>query len=96
MKARVLTSAERAREKKIIELAYREQVDDACKRAQYICFACMLEIGLSPRTVNRIIAMYPAMCDKYAEYKTEQIADYFFHDYLTKAGVNVEKVEEEQ
>lgn len=96
MKARVLTSKERQREAKIIETLYREKVEDACKRAQFVCFSCMLEIGLSPRTINRIIAMYPAMCDKYKEYKTEQIADFFFSNYLQKAGVNVEPVEKEE
>ena len=110
MKARVLTSAERQREKRIQQMFrdevikeatelgnryYEEKMDDALKRSQYIDYICMLRVGLSAKTINRCIKEKPAVCEEFAKYKTEEIADYVFCRVLKDHGVQVEMTKEE-
>lgn len=68
--------------KKVIEEYANEIVEqrqkDIATRAQYQWGMAMYLAGLSPRTINRVIDLLPAVADKYRDLKTDQLADDFF------------------
>lgn len=100
MKANVLTNRERELVKRTatavaMKLA-EKQMDDIAIRAQYVVFVSMLECGLSPKTVNRVLGMLPTVKEKYAHYNIDDLADYVFYQHLTERGVNVKKTSTEE
>ena len=58
--------------------------------------AAIQEAGLSPRTINRVIDLLPAVADKYRDLKTDQLADEFFQLTLADRGVNLPETERKQ
>lgn len=55
MKARWLSAKERAAAKVVAEQIMDKQADDIKTRAECLVYAAMLNVGLSPATVNRVI-----------------------------------------
>ena len=80
-------------EKKVISHLVNEQImrerDDIAKRCQYIWVLAMVQVGLSPRTIKRVIGMIPAVTDKYAEYQADEVGDYAMR-YLVKEQSGIE------
>lgn len=59
--------------------------------------ACTLfcwQVGLAPRTMRRIKASIPAVTEKFAAYRTEQLADLWAKTLLDDAGVDVPETTE--
>lgn len=95
MNAIALTAKERKLVAQLASEAANKQADDISRRASYIIFITMLRAGLSPRTVNRVVGLMPDTTEAYAEYRTDQLADYVFCTKLQEAGVQVEMTEDE-
>ena len=68
----------------------------AQQRAQYQWGMAMYLAGLSPRTINRVIDLLPAVADKYRDLKPDQLADEFFRLTLADRGVNLPETERKQ
>jgi len=100
MRAHVVTAKERRIIKEVASLSTQRAVEaklqDAVIRSHYMCFAAMLKAGLSARTVNRVAAMLDQCAAEYAEYKTDELADYIFHKKIVEAGVPVPMTKDEQ
>lgn len=58
------------------------------------CLAGMLAGRLAPRTMRRIKASIPAVTEKFAAYRTEQLADLWAKTLLDDAGVDVPETTE--
>ena len=99
MKAHYLTSKEAALVKKTAATAAArmliKQQEDIAKRAQYCCFVAMLDAGLSPRTINRVINCLGPVKERYGQYREDECADYAFCHALQDRGINVEMTNDE-
>ena len=99
MKARYLTSAEKAIVRKTAEMVatkiIAERQEDIAKRAQYCCFVAMLDANLSPRTINRVIKCLGPVKERYGQYKEDQCADLGFYMALHERGIDVEMTSHE-
>lgn len=86
--------------KKVIEEYANEIVEqrqkDIATRAQYQWGMAMYLAGLSPRTINRVVDLLPAVADKYRDLKPDQLADEFFQLTLADRGVNLPETERKQ
>lgn len=60
-------------ERRVHEAVMKERADIST-RAQYVWALSMLQCGLSPRTVQRVVNHFDAVVDKYMEYQTEKSA----------------------
>ena len=58
-----------------------------------VLLACW-QVGLAPRTMRRIKASIPAVTEKFAAYRTEQLADLWAKTLLDDAGVDVPETTE--
>lgn len=58
------------------------------------CFAGLLAECLAPRTMRRIKASIPVVTEKFAAYRTEQLADLWAKTLLDDAGVDVPETTE--
>lgn len=95
MKARYLTAKERKAAKAVAEMLIDTQAEDIVNRAQCMVYAAALNIGLSVKTVNRMIAELPDVCDGYGKMKREGLADYELIQGLISRGVNVKMTKSE-
>lgn len=69
----------------------RERQDIACL---YIVLLACWQVGLAPRTMRRIKASIPVVTEKFAAYRTEQLADLWAKTLLDDAGVDVPETTE--
>lgn len=83
------TSREKQLAKKAASLMMDAQAEDICARAQGIVYAAMLNAGLSPNTVNRVIRELPHVVQQYGKYRQDGLADYEMFTALQSKGVNV-------
>lgn len=60
-------------ERRVHEAVMKERADIST-RAQYVWALSMLQCGLSPQTVQRVVNHFDAVVDKYMEYQTEKSA----------------------
>ena len=95
MKANAISAADRQRMAKICKAEVERQLDDAVTRAQYLWIGSMLAVGLSPKTVARVQDKLPKVTEMFAEYRTDQLADYVFYKKLTQAGCDVRMTKDE-
>lgn len=94
MKAiRHITAAEKKRLREIVEEMVQTERADISQRAQYQWGMAMLQAGLSPRTVRRVMDHLPAVAQKYMEYQTEKLGDLFMRSVLADAGVEMPETE---
>ena len=70
-----LNSRERQGLKKEMKRIVDAGQEDAGSRLQHLWVIAMLQAGLSPKTINRVAAILPMVCQRFAEYKTSQLAD---------------------
>lgn len=94
MKAHYLTAKEAALVKKTAMVAatrmLQKQQEDIAKRAQYCVLVAMLDAGLSPKTVNRVVKLLGPVKDRYGKYREDECADFAFYRALRDRGINVE------
>lgn len=88
-----------AKEEKIVQFAVKNYLDkhvgDIVLRAQCLVLASMLNVGLSAKTVNRVVADLPSTTEEYGKFREDRIADYELIQGLINHGVNVRMTKEE-
>ncbi|MGN0984603.1 MAG: hypothetical protein ACI4OI_07145 [Gemmiger sp.] len=62
---------------------------DIATRAMYLALIACQQVGLSARTLRRIAKTLPLVTERYADYKTEGLADEWARMTLAHAGVDV-------
>ena len=99
MKAHYLTSSQKALvQRTAVRTANAlllKREEDIAKRAQYCVLVAMLDTGLSPRTINRVIQNLPAVKERYGHYREDECADYAFCKALQERGIKVEMTTDE-
>lgn len=101
MKAMIRMNArERQQAHKEIRQMVAEELDkerdDIVTRAMYLTLIACQQVGLSARTLRRIRDAIPMVTDRYADYKTDGLADAWAKMMLDNAGVEVPETEEKQ
>ena len=62
--------------------------DDIATRAMYLALIACQQVGLSSRTLRRIMNTIPMVTERYAEYRTDGLADEWAKMMLDRAGVD--------
>ena len=75
------------------EAVMKERADIAT-RAMYLALISCQQVGLSARTLRRIRDAIPMVTDRYADYKTDGLADEWAKMMLDKVGVEVPDTKE--
>ena len=75
------------------EAVMKERADIAT-RAMYLALISCQQVGLSARTLRRIRDAIPMVTDRYADYKTDGLADEWAKMMLDKGGVEVPDTKE--
>lgn len=70
-----LSSREREGLKKEMKRIVDKGQEDAGARLQHLWVIAMIQAGLSPKTINRVSAILPAVCARFDEYKRAGLAD---------------------
>lgn len=92
MKAHIPFNAKQRQEiDRMARESARKEKDDISTRAQYQWGLAMLQAGLSPKTVQRVINLLPMVSERYAEFQTSQLGDEFMQAVLGDAGIEVPK-----
>ena len=68
--------------------------DDIATRAMYLALIACQQVGLSARTLRRIRDVIPMVTDRYADYKTDGLADAWAKMMLDRSGVDVPETKE--
>ena len=68
--------------------------DDIATRAMYLALIACQQVGLSSRTLRRIMNTIPMVTERYAEYRTDGLADEWAKMMLDRAGVDVPETKE--
>ena len=68
--------------------------DDIATRAMYLALIACQQVGLSARTLRRIRDAIPMVTDRYADYKTDGLADAWAKMMLDRSGVDVPDTKE--
>lgn len=95
MKAHYLSAKERKAAKVVAEQLMDDQAEDIKKRAECLVYAAMLNAGLSPSTVNRVIAHQREVENGYAKARMDKLGDYALIQGLIDKGVNVTMTRDE-
>lgn len=74
--------------------AVERERQDIATRCLYIVLLACWQIGLAPRTMRRIKGAIPVVTEKFASYRTEQLADLWAKTLLDDAGVDVPETTE--
>ena len=72
-----------------------KQADDIKTRAECLVYAAMLNVGLSPATVNRVIRQKREVEAGYAKAREDNLGDYALIQGLIDKGVQVTMTREE-
>ena len=67
---------------------------DIATRAMYLVLIACQQVGLSARTLLRIMNTIPMVTERYAEYRTDGLADEWAKMMLDKVGVEVPDTKE--
>lgn len=90
MKAHFPVNARQRQElEKIAREEVKTQIHDISTRCQYQWALAMLQVGLSPKTVRRVMEALPAVAEKYMDYQTEKLGDLFMRTVLGDAGLDM-------
>ena len=68
--------------------------DDIATRAMYLALIACQQVGLSSRTLRRIMNTIPMATERYAEYRTDGLADEWAKMMLDRAGVDAPDIKE--
>lgn len=93
MNARQRQQAHKEIQQMLVEEIDKER-DDIATRAMYLTLIACQQVGLSARTLRRIRDAIPMVTERYADYKTDGLADAWAKMMLDKAGVEVPETEE--
>ena len=67
---------------------------DIATRAMYLALIACQQVGLSARTLRRIMNTIPMVTERYAEYRTDGLADAWAKMMLDRSGVDVPDTKE--
>ena len=67
---------------------------DIATRAMYLALIACQQVGLSARTLRRIMNTIPMVTERYAEYRTDGLADAWAKMMLDRSGVDVPETKE--
>ena len=67
---------------------------DIATRAMYLALIACQQVGLSARTLRRIMNTIPMVTERYAEYRTDGLADEWAKMMLDSAGVDAPETKE--
>lgn len=82
--------------RQIAAIQVEKERNDIATRAMYLTLIACQQVGLSARTLRRIRDAIPMVTERYADYKTDGLADAWAKMMLDKAGVEVPETEEKQ
>lgn len=82
--------------RQIAAIQVEKERNDIATRAMYLALIACQQVGLSARTLRRIRDAIPMVTDRYADYKTDGLADAWAKMMLDNAGVDVPETEEKQ
>ena len=68
--------------------------DDIATRAMYLSLIACQQAGLSARTLRRIMNTIPMVTERYAEYRTDGLADERAKMMLDRSGLDVPDTKE--
>ena len=68
--------------------------DDIATRAMYLALIACQQVGLSSRTLRRIMNTIPMATERYAEYRTDGLADEWAKMMLDRSGVDAPDIKE--
>ena len=99
MKAMIRMNArERQQANKEIRNMVAQEIEkeraDIATRAMYLALIACQQVGLSARTMRRIMNTIPMVTDRYADYKTDGLADAWAKMMLDRSGVDVPETKE--
>ena len=80
--------------RQIAAIQVEKERNDIATRAMYLVLIACQQVGLSARTLRRIRDAIPMVTERYADYKTDGLADAWAKMMLDKAGVEVPETEE--
>ena len=67
---------------------------DIATRAMYLALISCQQVGLSARTLRRIMNTIPMVTERYAEYRTDGLADEWAKMMLDRAGLDAPDTKE--
>lgn len=99
MKAMIRMNArERQQANKEIRNMVAQEIEkersDIATRAMYLALIACQQVGLSTRTLRRIMNTIPMVTERYAEYRTDGLADEWAKMMLDRSGVDVPETKE--
>lgn len=80
--------------RQIAAIQVEKERNDIATRAMYLVLIACQQVGLSARTLRRIRDAIPMVTERYADYKTDGLADEWAKMMLDKVGVEVPETEE--
>ena len=80
--------------RQIAAIQVEKERNDIATRAMYLTLIACQQVGLSARTLRRIRDAIPMVTERYADYRTDGLADEWAQMMLDKAGVEVPETEE--
>ena len=80
--------------RQIAAIQVEKERNDIATRAMYLTLIACQQVGLSARTLRRIRDAIPMVTERYADYRTDGLADEWAKMMLDKAGVDVPETEE--
>lgn len=89
MKARIWTAQQLSAMTKVTDLMVKEQAGDIELRTLYAVCAAMFNVGLSARTINRVLSGYEAVQAAHKERRRDGLADFAILNELERRGVSL-------
>lgn len=80
--------------RQMVEQEIENERADIATRAMYLALIACQQVGLSARTMRRIRDAIPMVTDRYADYKTDGLADAWAKMMLDRSGVDVPETKE--
>lgn len=66
------------------------QIQQACNRSDAMMALAMHNVGLSPKTINKVLKEREKMYQKFGEYRQDGCADFGFQYHLKNIGINID------
>lgn len=90
MKAHFFTSEQKQAILKCARAGAEAQINQACKRNDAMMALAMHNVGLSPKTINKVLKEREKMYQKFGEYRQDGCADFGFQYHLKNIGINID------
>lgn len=89
MKARYFTAKQKEAIMKCARAGAEAQIKQACARNDAMWAISMHNIGLSTKTINKVIAEKEKVYTSFGEYRKDGIADFGVQKHLDDLGINI-------